>query len=199
MSKIESEISTPFFSFLQEEAAHVLSKSAPGLQVPRLNHTGWENKKKAAGLSERAHLTRLSYDCSLNSKRWLWMSHCFVLRRENFLFIVTHNTEWTVPKWLFSTEIKQNQKFHWGWWDSQGIHHHLSAAFQHWEKLLGTHQGLSHTKGSVRPSWTNPTTEDPCMLVWLECNPNLLCLNLCLSFSLSLSLFFFFLFLAPLV
>jgi hypothetical protein len=30
------------------------------------------------------------------------------------------------------------------------------------------------------------------MLVWLECNPNLLCLNLCLSFSLSLSLSFFF-------
>ena len=39
------------------------------------------------------------------------MSHCVVPSREEFLSIVTHNREWTIPNGLFSTEIKQKKFF----------------------------------------------------------------------------------------
>lgn len=51
------------------------------------------------------------YDYILNSKRRLGMSHCFIPSREECLSIVTHNREWTIPKWLFSTENKQRRSF----------------------------------------------------------------------------------------
>lgn len=39
------------------------------------------------------------------------MSHCLVPSREEFLSIVTHHREWTIHKWLFSTEVKQRKSF----------------------------------------------------------------------------------------